>query len=162
MLPKTWRRIVMLRYSTFNHLPHYLHLPHHLHIPLGAPILHVALQPWGETSDTATVAVSTRGVPLLIWKIFFIFSISSETSRFVTATVAAFDVSPNDLSRNVKYCSTMVHFMLTANFVYIVYFFPAFSQRMYDINGRYQMQGGTSKSSATSQRAFKFLVANIT
>jgi hypothetical protein len=34
-------------------------------------------------------------------KIFFIFSISSETSRFVTATVAAFDVSPNDLSRNV-------------------------------------------------------------
>jgi hypothetical protein len=24
--------------------------------------------PWGETSDTATVAVSTHGVPLLIWK----------------------------------------------------------------------------------------------
>ncbi len=57
--------------------------------------------PYSEMSDTATVVVSTRGVPLLIWKIFFIFSISGETSRFVTATVAAFDVSPNDLSRNV-------------------------------------------------------------
>ncbi len=57
--------------------------------------------PWGETSDTATVAVSTRGVLLLIWKNILLFSISSETSRFVTATVAAFDVSLNDLSRNV-------------------------------------------------------------
>jgi hypothetical protein len=38
-LPKTWRRVVMLRYS-----------------------------PCGGTSKTAIVAVTTRGVPLLIWK----------------------------------------------------------------------------------------------
>ncbi len=62
LLPKTRGRIVMLRYSTFNHLPHYLHVPHHLYLPL------TCHSPWGETSDTATVAVSTHGVPLLIWK----------------------------------------------------------------------------------------------
>jgi hypothetical protein len=32
---------------------------------------------------------------------FFIFSISSETSRFLTATVAAFDISANGQSRNI-------------------------------------------------------------
>jgi hypothetical protein len=61
--------------------------------------------PYGEMSDSATVAVSTCGVPLLIY------FISSEMSRFVTATVAAFDVSPNDLSRNITtrfrvFCNT--------------------------------------------------------
>ena len=35
-------------------------------------------------------------------KIIF-FHISSETTRVVTATVAAFDVPPQGLSRNVKY-----------------------------------------------------------
>ncbi len=34
-------------------------------------------------------------------KIFFNFSISSETWHFVTATVAAFELSPNGLSHNV-------------------------------------------------------------
>jgi hypothetical protein len=117
---------------------------------------------FGDTSNAATVAVTKCDVSLLLEKMKNIFQISSGTPRVVTATVAVFDVSPHGLSRNVKYCSTMIHFMLTAKFVYIVYFFPAFSQRMYDINERYQMQGGTSKSSATLQRAFKFLVANIT
>jgi hypothetical protein len=69
-------------------------------------------------------------------KIIF-FHISSETTRVVTVTVAAFDVPPQGLSRNVKYCSTLVHFMLTAKFVC---FFV--SQRMYDMNERYQMQEG--------------------
>jgi hypothetical protein len=35
-------------------------------------------------------------------------------------------------------CGMLLHFVLTATFfkfVYIVYFFPAFSQRMYDMNG---------------------------
>jgi hypothetical protein len=51
--------------------------------------------------------------------------------------VAAFDVPPQGLSRNVKYCSTLVHFMLNAKFVCLFV-----SQRMYNMNGRYQMQEG--------------------
>jgi hypothetical protein len=56
--------------------------------------------------------------------------ISSKTTLVVTATVAVFDVSPRGLSRNIKYRSTfsagmsqsywwMVHFVLTAKFVYM-------------------------------------------
>ncbi len=52
--------------------------------------------PCGGTSKFATVAVTTRGVPLLIWKI-----ICSGTPRAVTATVAPFDVPPQGLSRNI-------------------------------------------------------------
>jgi hypothetical protein len=73
---------------------------------------------FGDTSNAATVTVTKQ--------------ICSGTPRVVTATVAVVDVSPHGLSRNVKSCSTMVHLMLTAKFVYIVYFIPAFSQRMYE------------------------------
>jgi hypothetical protein len=39
-----------------------------------------------------------------LWKkLLIFFQISSGTSRFVTATVAVFDVPPQWLSRNVKY-----------------------------------------------------------
>ena len=64
-------------------------------------------------------------------------SICSETPRVVTATVAPFDVPPQGLWRNVKYCSTLVHFMLNAKFVCLFV-----SQRMYNMNVRYQMQEG--------------------
>ncbi len=64
--------------------------------------------PCGGTSKGATVAVTTRGVP--DQRIIF-FQISSRTPR-----VAPFDVPPQGLSRNVKYCSTLVDFMLTAKF----------------------------------------------
>jgi hypothetical protein len=67
--------------------------------------------PCGGTSKGATVAVTARGVPEQI-----IFQISSGTPRVVTATVANFDVPPQGLSRNIKYCSTLIHFMLTAKF----------------------------------------------
>jgi hypothetical protein len=40
------------------------------------------------------------------WKEIIFFQISSETTRVVTATVAAFDVPPQGLSRNVKYGSS--------------------------------------------------------
>jgi hypothetical protein len=88
--------------------------------------------PCGDTSKAATVAVLTHDVSLRYkWKqkkIFF--QISSETTRVVTATVAVFDVSPQGLSRNIKYRSTfsasmsqsywwMVHFVLTDKFVYM-------------------------------------------
>jgi hypothetical protein len=69
--------------------------------------------PGGGTSKGATVAVTTRGVPE---QIIIFFQISSGTLRVVTATVAPFDVPPQGLSLNVKYCSTLVHFMLTAKF----------------------------------------------
>jgi hypothetical protein len=82
---------------------------------------------FGDTSNAATVAVTKRDVSLLMEKMKNIFfQIRSETPRVVTAMVAVFDVSHHGLSRNVKYCSTTVHFLLTAKFVYIVYFFPAF------------------------------------
>jgi hypothetical protein len=101
--------------------------------------------PCGGTSKGATVAVTTRGVPLQMETNNNIFQISSGTPHVVTATVAPFDVPPQGLSRNVKYCSTLVHFMLTAKFdCFFVY------------------RSSASKSSATSQCAFKFLVANIT
>ncbi len=58
----------------------------------------------GGTSRTATVAVTTRGVPLLIF--FFVF-IGSETPRVVTATVAVLDVPPQVLLLNVTYGSSV-------------------------------------------------------
>ncbi len=67
--------------------------------------------PCAGTSKTATVAVTTRGVPLLMETNNNIFQISSGTPRVFTATVAT-----------------------------------------------YRHRG----CSATSQRAFKFLVANVT
>ncbi len=64
--------------------------------------------PCGDMSKAATVA------EFRYWqnqkRIFF--QISSETTHVVTATVAAFDVSPQGLSRNIKYRST-------AKFVYM-------------------------------------------
>ncbi len=69
--------------------------------------------PCGDTSKAATVVVMTRGVSLLTEsKKNIFFQISSETTRVVTATVAAFDISPQGLSRNIKYRST-------AKFVYM-------------------------------------------
>ena len=69
--------------------------------------------PCGGTSKGATVAVTTHGVPE---QIIIFFQISSGTPHVVTATVAPFDIPPQGLSRNVKYCSTLVHCMLTAKF----------------------------------------------
>ncbi len=60
--------------------------------------------PFGGTSKAATVAVSAHDVSLRMKRKNYIFHISSETTRVVTVTVAAFDVPPQGLSRNVKYC----------------------------------------------------------
>jgi hypothetical protein len=54
--------------------------------------------PRGDMSKTATLAVTTF---TNLKKILFFISISSETSHVITAMVAAFDVSPLGLSRNV-------------------------------------------------------------
>ncbi len=56
----------------------------------------------GDTSNAATVAVTTSGVSLLMETEKFIFQIISENPRVVTARVAVFDVSPHGLSRNIK------------------------------------------------------------
>jgi hypothetical protein len=68
--------------------------------------------PCGGTSKAATLAVSAH-VSLRMKRKNYIFS----HTRVVTVTVAAFDAPPQGLSRNVKYCSTLVHFMLTAKIV---------------------------------------------
>ena len=57
--------------------------------------------PCGDTSKAATEVVMTRGVSLPTESKKNIFQISSETTRVVTATVAAFDVPPQGLSRNI-------------------------------------------------------------
>jgi hypothetical protein len=53
--------------------------------------------PCGGTSKAATVAVTTRGVSL---------QMERNNNNVVTATVAAFDIPPQGLSRNIKYGSS--------------------------------------------------------
>jgi hypothetical protein len=60
---------------------------------------------FGDTSNAATVTVTKRDVSLLMEKMKNIFSNYSRHSYG-----GGIDVSPHGLSRNVKYCSTMVHF----------------------------------------------------
>jgi hypothetical protein len=64
--------------------------------------------PRGETSNTATVAVTTHEVSLLIKTKKNIFYISNGTSRVNTVTVAVFDVSLHGLYRNVTYRSSFI------------------------------------------------------
>jgi hypothetical protein len=77
--------------------------------------------PCGGMSKGATVAVTTRGVPE---QIIILFQISSGTPRDVTATVGPFNIPPQGPSRNVKYCSTLVNFMLTAKFDCFLFTYP--------------------------------------
>ncbi len=93
--------------------------------------------PCGDTSNAATVAITTGDVQLLTKAKKKIFQISSETTHVVTATVAVFDVSPHGLWRNVKYRSSQT------------------AREM-------EMVREMIRSSETSQCAFEFLVANIT
>ncbi len=109
-----------------------------------------------------------------LWKqIIIFFQIGSETTRVVTATVAAFDVPPQGLSRNIKYGSSFSDGKsrgatggLNSSEVWFIYLVCArnlalIGPSMVRALGPYWLPN-ESKSSATSQCAFEFLVANIT
>jgi hypothetical protein len=57
--------------------------------------------PRGDTSKTATLCDNHVEVRYKFEKILLLVSISSETSYVITATVAAFDILPQGLSRNI-------------------------------------------------------------
>ncbi len=69
------------------------------------------------------------------WSLTYRHRCCRATSRIGTHSSKAWFIY---LTFRYKDCGALLHFVLTTKFfkfVYIVYFFPAFSQRMYDMNG---------------------------
>jgi hypothetical protein len=83
------------------------------------------------------VAVLDVPPQVLLRNVTYGSSVGDGNSRDATGGLNSSEAWFIYLTFRYRDCGALLHFVLTAKFVkfvYIVYFFPAFSQRMYDMN----------------------------